>query len=111
MAGEGRKRQILRVLGIVFGGLLLLVLALPLWLPWVLHPLAQRFGIHYAKYERTGYARFALVDVTWSSSGTQFRAGRVEAFVPTVWLWQRSFGREPTTYVRGANWALELSGN
>jgi len=111
MAKRGWRRKILRLLGILFGGTLLIVLALPLWFPWAFHPLAQKLRIQYVKYEREGYTRFVLVDATFTASGTRLRAERVEALVPTAWLWHHFVDRDPVTCVNAQNWTLDITAN
>ena len=108
MARQGPKRKLLRRLGLLLGLLLLLLLAVPLWFPWLFRPVAHRFGIDFATYERAGYGRFVLVDVSFAKKATRFRAAKIEAFVPTVWLWHRCFDREPATYLRAQTWKLEF---
>ena len=67
---------------------MLLGLGLPLWFPWVLRPLASKYGVHYAHYERVGYRWFALDGLTFTNQAAKFRADRMEGLVPTVWLWR-----------------------
>jgi translocation and assembly module TamB len=69
-------------------GLLVLVL-LPVWFPWVLAPVAGRFGLGFAEYERQGWTRFALTEVRGGWNGTHLEAQRAESVLPTTWLWQR----------------------
>ncbi|MDB6110735.1 MAG: hypothetical protein JWR69_2485, partial [Pedosphaera sp.] len=71
----------------VFLGLSILVIALPIWLPWALRPILQRNGIQYSTYERVGYGRFALRGVTFIKRKTEFKAARIEAVMPTLWVW------------------------
>src|SRR3982750_799335 len=82
-----RRRKLFRVLGVIFLGLTVLVLALPIWLPWALRPILQRQGIRFSTYERVGYRRFALHGVTFIKRRTEFKAARVEAAMPTLWVW------------------------
>src|SRR3954471_18470548 len=84
---SNRRRKLFRMLGVILLGLGILVLALPIWLPWVLRPILQRQGIRYATYERVGYRRFALRGVTFIKRKTEFKAARIEAVMPTLWLW------------------------
>src|ERR1043166_4819618 len=112
MALKGRRRKIVLAAGVAFGGLLLIVLSLPLWLPWVLRPVAPRFGITYATYTRLSYTRFALADVKYTDASVRFQANKVEGMIPTVWLWKHYLGRtEPAggaPYLRADNWKLEV---
>lgn len=88
-AQQKKKRRWLRVLlGLMVAGLLLLVL-MPVWFPWVLAPVAGRFGLGFAEYDRLGWTRFALTGVRGEWSGTQLTAERIDSFLPTTWLWRR----------------------
>ncbi len=108
MALSQRKRKILRMLGAICVALILLVVAQPLWLPWVLRPLCARWGLNYANYERAGYGQFILRGVTFSSVAARFQAGQVRALLPTVWLWHRYVDPEPVTYVEVQDWKIEI---
>ncbi|MGH7972380.1 MAG: hypothetical protein ACREIC_27015, partial [Limisphaerales bacterium] len=79
-------------LGVPAAMLGLLGVALPLWWPWVLRPLARAQGAHYNGYQRLGYARFLLTGFSYTNATTEVRATRVEADVPTVWLWRLELG-------------------
>ncbi len=86
----------LRGLGLALLGLLALWLALPVWFPWVLRPLARKQGARYARYERQGYRHFILREVSFTNQAVRFRADRIEAPVPSVWLW-RCLVAKPST--------------
>jgi len=58
----------------------------------VLRPLARKAGLAYSRYERDGYSRFVLRDVTYTTSSTRFHAVRFEALAPSVWLWRHLMG-------------------
>lgn len=101
-------RKVLLVIGFTAAGLLSLVLALPLWFPWVLRPLASSQGVHYGQYQREGYARFSLRDVSLTTSGLRFHAARLDALVPSAWLWRKAIGpANPKTFLSIADWRLE----
>ena len=107
------KRQRKLLLGLCLGLVLivLLPLSLPLWLPWVLRPLAAKYGASYASYEREGYGRLALRQVTFTNRNVRFRAGSIETLVPTIWLWrsivQKSSNAQPVLLVD--SWQVEVS--
>ena len=86
--------------------LVLLGVALPLWWPWVLRPLARAQGAHYIAYQRLGYARFLLTGFSYTNATTEVRAARVEADVPTVWLWRLGLGnrRSAQPFLRVDDW-------
>jgi len=102
----GRKRRILLALGFLLTGLILFIMAAPIWFPWILRPLARQYGANYATYQRKGYARFVLNAVTFTNRTTEFRAARLEAFVPAVWLWHRCTAAESQSYLQATDWRL-----
>lgn len=61
----------------------------PVWLPWVLRPVAATAGLHYESSRRLGWTRIALNNVSWSESGVTLRARQVEVALPSVWFWRR----------------------
>src|ERR1043166_8671875 len=88
MALPSWKRKTARALGVLAGALLLVLVCLPLWFPWILAPVAHRLGISYGQYHRAGYGRLVLLDVVSTNASSRFAAGRVEVLLPTFWLWQ-----------------------
>lgn len=103
MAISGRKRKIVKVAGWGLAGLLLAVLALPLWFPWILRPAATRLGATYTAYERQGYGRFQLSNVVFTNEGARIRAERVIAPAPAAWLWRLVSG-STDEFVRVESW-------
>ncbi|MGH7968454.1 MAG: hypothetical protein ACREIC_06955, partial [Limisphaerales bacterium] len=104
-----RQRRIFRGLGLILAGMLILLLSLPLWFPWVLRPGAALGGVHYSKYERHGYARLVVTDVRLDSRGTRVRAARVETLMPTAWAWNLATGSHPfEPFVIVDHWELSV---
>src|SRR5262245_34355596 len=103
-----RQRRFLISLGIVAAAVIVLLLALPVWCPWLLRPLAKGQGVHYASYERAGYGRFTLHEVTFTNQTIHFHAEQIHALVPTVWLWH-CLGTEqaPKPFLTVKGWQLE----
>src|SRR5436190_8572096 len=101
-----RQRKVLLVLGLALGGLLLLCVSLPLWFPWLLRPLSHQLGAHFSRYERVGYGRFVVRDLTFTNQNIRLNVKEVEAFVPSVWLWKlrSTHGGRPFAKVNG--WEL-----
>src|SRR5690606_21443122 len=87
----------------------LLVLALPLWLPFVLGPVLRHYGVDFAEYEGSGYGRFALTDIEWTSERAGARAARIETFLPTVWLWRKFWNDTETAFVLVEDWHVEIA--
>src|SRR5689334_7937712 len=96
MPAPQRKRRILIWIGGLILGLAVVLFALPLWFPWLLGPLAQKYGAGFQSYQRMGYSRLVLNEVTYAKGNVRFSAKRVEAFQPSAWLWQRQFDRART---------------
>jgi translocation and assembly module TamB len=101
-----KRKKIGLWLGLPAAMLVLLGVALPLWWPWVLPPLARAQGAHYNGYQRIGYARFLLTGFSYTNATTEVRATRVEADVPTVWLWRLELGnrRSAVPFLRVDDW-------
>jgi hypothetical protein len=70
------KRILLIGLGVMGLGILLSLVALPLWFPWVLRPLLPKYGVEFGSYERQGYGRLALLN----QYDKRFKADRLETF-------------------------------
>ncbi len=106
-----RKRKVLLWVGVILLALVMLVAALPIWFPWVLRPILQRYGVRYAACERIGYTRFALQKVTFVRGNTKFEAQRIEAPIPTAWLWWLYFGqrKSPSGWLQVSDWRLAVS--
>src|SRR5262245_54946203 len=105
-----RKRKLLMALGLMVAGLLLIWFAAPLWFPALRRRFAVSQGIHFARYEHVGYRRFALHEVTYTDPTIRVRADRLEAFVPTVWLWRWAIGRRDVgpPFASVSGWRVEF---
>ncbi|MDB6123351.1 MAG: hypothetical protein JWQ71_2344 [Pedosphaera sp.] len=106
-----RARKILLGFGIFILLVGLALVALPLWLPWILGPVGKKYGFRYAGYERVGYQRFALTNVSFTNQTMALKAKRLEGFVPTVWLWNRYFSSQadPKVFLNVKEWQLNIS--
>jgi translocation and assembly module TamB len=62
------------------------VLALPVWLPWLLTPSLRMAGVEVAAYDRVGYSRFALRDVQFANENLTLTADRIETLQPVLWV-------------------------
>src|SRR3974390_2846862 len=80
-------------------------LALPLWFPWLLRPLAASQGARYSTYTRVGYSRFKLTGVTLTNRTVRLSADTVEGLVASSWLWKLAHGTnwppEPFVLING----------
>jgi hypothetical protein len=110
MATSKWKRKTFIVLGAAALIAAALGASLPFWLSSILPRVVRSRGADYSAYHREGYGRFVLTGVTFTNEGIRFAAKRVEALVPTVWLWQRSFGGRPdgTPFLKIQDWRLDV---
>ncbi len=83
-----KRRRVRGLLWLTVGGIFMLVL-LPVWFPWLLTPVASRYGLKFADYDRMGWTRMALTGVRGDWGGARLEVERVEAVLPTTWLWRR----------------------
>ena len=105
-----RRRRGKRFLIGALGVLLLLVLIYPLWFPWVLKPLAAGFGVRFLDYQRHGYARIELLNVTWADASVSVSADQLHLQLPHHWLrtrWTGVVGAEAQVVVDG--WRVETA--
>ena len=100
-----RSKKILVLLPVVLFALV--IAALPLWFPWALRPIAKRYGATYARYERLGYTQFQLTGASVTSGPAHVEAGKVRAFVPTVWLWKHLTGARDQNFAVVQSWSYE----
>ncbi len=107
--GKG-KRRALAALGFLLAALLLVILAIPLWLPWLLKPVASREGVRFAEYERKGYSRFVLHDVAFTNANIHFHARQAALLNPAVWMWRclTGPGEKPAPFLRADEWSLKI---
>jgi translocation and assembly module TamB len=110
MPSHPRRRKVLLWTGGFFFFLILLILTSPLWIPWILKPMAHRFGADFNSFERLGLEKLALDQVSFNRDGITFQAGRVEILQPLSWLWRQSAGDATTERVAVSNWQLSLQG-
>jgi translocation and assembly module TamB len=105
-----RQRRIFRGLILFAAGTAALWLALPLWFPWVFRPIAAANGLSYQGYTRESYSRLRLTGVQFRSGSTELRVGAVEAFVPSIWLWELSWGSRSNAipFLVADHWELFL---
>ena len=103
-----RKRKTGYTIAIIFFALCLVVAVLPVWFPWVLQPVLQKYGVRYTSYERSGYGRFVLKDVNLSEPKMIFEAARVEGLLPGPFLWRLFRDDKRENYLRVSGWNLQL---
>src|ERR1041385_6878244 len=105
-----RQRKILLSVGIFLAFIVLLIVSLPLWFPWVARPIASKQGAHYSRYERLSYNRFAVEGVGFTNEDIHFRAQRVEGLTPSIWSWRivSRGAKKEAPFLNVEGWELEL---
>ena len=103
---KSTPRKILLWLITAIVSLLVLVLAMPLWFPWLLRPLGRRAGLHYQTYVREGYSRFNLGSVSYTNAHVHLTAWRIRLFVPSTWAWHRFRSDKTLRYAEVTDWNL-----
>jgi translocation and assembly module TamB len=106
-----RQRRVLLGLGIFLAVIIVVLVALPLWFPWIMRSIAANNGAHYARFERIGYRRFAVEGVGFTNETLNFRAQRMEGLVPSVWYWRiiSSSAKPEDAFARVSGWELDIS--
>lgn len=90
-----------------FAALVVLTLvSLPYWLPWVARPVAERYGATFGSYERIGYSRFLLREVRVQRPQVSVFVEQVEADTPVLWAW-RHFRRVPSE-ITATRWSVDV---
>ena len=103
------RRRWLWAAGIVLMTLGALVVAMPVWLPWVLKPVANRLGIHYQQLEREGYTRFGIRNLVFTNATIRLEVRRGKALTPIPWLWRRFKSQTEVPYAQVGGWKLSIS--
>lgn len=110
--GEDQKRKRRRLkwwlgLGVLFLlGIAVLALTYAHWLPYAARPLAERFGMGFAGYERLEDGRFRLTDLTQTNRLFDLRISRVEGFLPHVWRSKIRGTNQPANFLEVNGWRL-----
>src|SRR5215470_4357239 len=103
-----RKRRVLQGLGIFLAGIVVLLVSLPLWLPWIMRPIAAKQGARFTSYQRVGYRRFAVEGVVFTNDVLRLRAERIEGLVPSIWYWRIiSSSARQNPFVQVSGWELD----
>ena len=100
-------RRLVIILGLGAAGALIALAALPWWLSPVLRRVGHRWGADFARYERVGYARFALRDVVVTRSNVVVRVDRAETETPLLWAWHHWAGRPAA--ISASAWRVEVA--
>src|SRR5205809_2821981 len=102
-----RRKVLFWLMGVV-ALLLLLIVAMPLWFPWLLGPLGGKAGLQYGTYVREGYSRFQLQAVSYTNAHMQVTAQQIRLFVPSIWMWHH-LGREKSVhYAEVTDWKVTI---
>src|SRR5687767_15119632 len=110
MARRNYIRRIFAGFGVLLLLLILLTIALPLWFPWVLRPVLEKYNVQFSEFKRDGYTRLLLEDVKFSTKNAEFQARKIELMQPTSWLWTRYVGGDrKVDYGHVTSWRLVVS--
>ncbi|MDB6027976.1 MAG: hypothetical protein JWM68_4199 [Verrucomicrobiales bacterium] len=109
MALKRIRRKILVSLAWVFLTLAFLVVTSPLWFPWTLKPFAARYGAHFKTFERAGYGRLILTDVSYAKDKVTFHAHRMEVLQPITWLSRYLTKNRSTKFARVLDWEVDVA--
>src|SRR5687767_7724173 len=106
--GRRRGKRLLIWTGVLLGIVIVGLALLPVWLPWVLAPIAHHYGFFWQSYQRVGYSRFTLGEVSFTNRHIRVRAQRVELPLPTAWVLGLASDRAAQPFVAAANWELAI---
>ena len=84
--------------------------AMPLWFPWIFKPILKSQGATYETYDRVGYSRFALRNLTVRQGDVVVTAQRVEGALPPAWLWRvfvNRDGHRPLLHLNGGELVIQ----
>ena len=88
------------------------LVALPVWLPWLIPGVARAFGLACAGAGSAGYWRVQVREVRWEAAAAVFTAREVEVLQPLGYVLVRCFPglltSTNTPGVRLADWVLEV---
>jgi translocation and assembly module TamB len=106
---KSRWRRILILFGILTILLGLLVLALPVWFPWLARPVARSLGFTFENYRRVGLSRFEVTGVSGSLPQVELDARRIEAYLPHAWIWARwSPSSSTNSFAQVSDWTVRI---
>jgi translocation and assembly module TamB len=109
MASGKLRKRILYFFIAALAGLLVLWVAAPLWFPILLKAAAPRFGLTVTSYQRSGYRRLVLSDVSFTNSAARLQAKTVRLLIPTSWLYRVLQRRDSATekFAQVEDWKYE----
>lgn len=99
-------RRVVKIFACLIAGLLVLAATLPLWLGGLLTLVKGPLGLQYGRYERVGYARFALRDVRYQRTDVVVTVGWIEAATPLLYGWRHLRGEASPVFVN--DWRVEV---
>ncbi|WP_414664338.1 translocation/assembly module TamB domain-containing protein [Horticoccus sp. 23ND18S-11] len=100
------RRRLFRLFVIAFAALVLGIGTLPYWFGSALAAAGRSRGLSVGRYERLGYARFALHDVEYRRATVRVTATRVEVDTPFVWLWRQTWKQSAPVNV--GEWKVDV---
>jgi translocation and assembly module TamB len=101
------RRRLVFSLVAVLAVALLVILTLPFWLGAAARGFGASRGLNFSSYERVGYSRFVLNDVSFRRPGLAVTVSRLEAPTPVLWAWRHWRGGENP--VIAERWSVEIA--
>jgi len=101
--GKGRRKLLLG-LGLFIAALAAIWLLCPVWFPWLLRPVVSRMGATIGSYQRLGYSKFSISHLVFTNESMVLKAEKVEALVPSSWLWRLGVSRRTEPFLTITNW-------
>jgi len=102
-------RRIVKVLAAVVFVLAIAVAVLPWWWGAALRMVGPTYGLEFGNYDRVGYERWSLTEVTWNGSPGRFTAQRIE--LPHPLLLALHGGDAGTLQIADWRWQNAVSSN
>src|SRR4051812_1314174 len=88
-----KRRKVLRRLLWLLVALIVVLILLPVWFPWVLRPVLNHYGFGFGDHERAGLSRFTLRNVTARWGKTQLKVDQFNCVLPSTWVWKKASDR------------------
>ena len=89
-------------------GLGILALTYSYWLPHAARPIANRYWVTFSGYERLRDGRFALTGIVRTNRAFEFRAGRVEGFLPHLWKQKIAGTNQSADFLKVDGWRVVI---
>jgi hypothetical protein len=89
-----RQRKLVLFLCLSLAGIILAALSLPVWFPWVLRPIAARYGVQYGTYVRKSYWQLSLQQLTFTNQDLKIEVSDLDSTLPIIWLSSSRYAKD-----------------